>query len=191
VHVANQPEQAVRPVGGRQLQLRSAGRVEQGRERRVERAGAQPGRLPVLQHPKAGIDARGERVRPQQPRAEAVDRRHVSALRGQPGLAVAQLGQPLAQALAQLAGGLLGERDGQHAAGVDAALDHRPRAALDDHGGLAAARVGVQQPRAAAGLHRPGLLIGQGAAVGRVAGIVEQGGLGGGGHGSHRQTPGY
>ncbi len=72
-------------------------------------------------------------------------------------LAVAELQQAIAHALAQLAGGALGERDRKDPAGRHAVLAHRSDEALDEHRGLAAARGRRQQQRLRAA--RDGLLL--------------------------------
>src|SRR5213075_1967962 len=63
-------------------------------------------------------------------------------------LAVAELEETRAQTLAQLARGLLGEGDGEDPGGIDAVLAHAAHEALDQHRGLATARVGREQQRA-------------------------------------------
>ena len=62
-------------------------------------------------------------------------------------LALAELEQPRAHARAQLARGLVGEGDREDLVGAQAVLDDRAHEALDEHRGLARARVGRQQER--------------------------------------------
>ena len=60
-------------------------------------------------------------------------------------LVLAEVGEAAAQALAQLAGRLLGEGQGEDRADRDAVVQHGLDEALDHHGGLARAGVGGQQ----------------------------------------------
>ena len=89
-------------------------------------------------------------MRAQQPRAEAVEGAHERGLGVARGLALAELQQARAHALAQLARGALGERDREDPRRRDPVLAHRPDEALDEHRGLAAARA----PRTAAAARR-------------------------------------
>ena len=66
-------------------------------------------------------------MRPQHPGAEAVDRRDERALGGAGDLDRAELAQPQPDPVAQLGGGLLGERDGEDRRDVDPVVEHRAR----------------------------------------------------------------
>ncbi len=57
----------------------------------------------------------------------------------------AKLAQPRADPVAQLGRGLLGERDREDRADIDAVLDHGLHETLDQHRGLAAAGARVEQ----------------------------------------------
>ena len=116
------------------------------------------GRLEDLE---ARVQARGERLRAQQARAEAVDRADPGAVDGAGVLVLPQLGQAAAQALGQLARGLLGEGQGEDRAHRDLVLAHGRGDPLDHHRGLARAGVGGQQRGARAGLDRGALLGGE------------------------------
>jgi hypothetical protein len=117
-------------------------------ERRVERVGADPLRLQLVEHAEVGVDAGAERVGAQHARAEAVDRRDPGPL-GSAGVgAPAQLDEAIAHARLHLGRRLLGERDRQHRLDRRAVLDHGAHEALDKHGRLARARAGAHDQRA-------------------------------------------
>src|SRR5439155_17186936 len=73
--------------------------------------------LALVEHAVLGVDAGGKRMRPQHARAEAVDGRHPGALGLAGELAVAELGEAVADAELHLRGGLVGERDREYAVG--------------------------------------------------------------------------
>ena len=120
----------------------------------------------LIELPEGGIDARFDGPLAQQPGGEGVDRRDLSGLELGQGLAQARepriveprehLGAPrgVAQqrfelaphALAQLARGLLGERDGHHLVdGRVAAVEQAGDEAVDEHARLARARARLDQ----------------------------------------------
>ena len=142
----------------------------------------------LVEHREGRVQAGGDRVRAQQARAEAVDRRDPCGLGLARRVAAAELDEALAHARAQLARGALGERDREDLRRAHAVLEHRAHEALDEHRRLAAAGVGLEQQRSGAPPDGLGLLRGEGVAVG-----AEQRG---GGHrvrtyASQRQIVGY
>ena len=161
VHGAHHPLELLRRVGRQQLEPHAAlprALREERLQRPFEGVDADALRLGLVEHPVLGVDARRQRVRAQEARAEAVDRRDPGALRGPRLLALAQLEEAPPDAQLELGGGLLGERDGEDAIDHHAVLEHRAHEALDQHGGLAAAGAGVQEERARARLDRLPLL---------------------------------
>ena len=143
------PRRALRGVAGGQLReplLPETRALELGRQR-VEllerRVDAGLDRELAQQAPGEAVDGADGRV------VESVER----ALddRGARGVAAGALRQPLellADALAQLAGRLLGERDGRHRAHVPGAavgVEHAAHVAVDEHARLAGAGPGLQQ----------------------------------------------
>jgi hypothetical protein len=95
--------------------------------------------------------------------AEAVEGGDPCALGLAGALALAQLEQPPTHAGAQLAGGLVGERDRQHLVGTQPVVHDRGDEALDEHGRLPRAGVGRQHEVAVAPRDGLGLLGGEGA----------------------------
>ena len=115
----------------------------------------------LLEHLEARVQPGGERLGAQQAGAEAVDGADPGGVDGAGVLVLAELGQAPAQALGELARGLLGEgqaedRVDRHAVDADGGGDP-----LDHHRGLARAGVGGQQRGAGAGLDRGALLGGE------------------------------
>ena len=150
-----------RRIGGREVDRRAA----EGGDPRLQRAvvggrGEPPGGG-RLEHAEARVEAGGQRARAQHPRAEAVDRADPRGVDGAGVLVLAEVREPPPHALAQLAGGLLGERQREDRADGHAVEQHRLDEALDHHGRLARARVGGQQRGAAAVLDRGPLLGGE------------------------------
>ena len=145
--------QRSRRVGGDQLD--PAGLVAgELLERTVEGAVDQTPCLHLVEHGEGWIQPRAERVGPEQAGAEPVDGRDVSALGGA-GLGVGTAGaQALADPFTQLGGGLVGERDREDRADIDAVLEHRAGKPFDQYRGLAAARPGVEEQLAPAALDR-------------------------------------
>jgi hypothetical protein len=90
-----------------------------------------------------------------------VDRPDPGGVDGAGVLVLAEVAQPLAGALAQLAGRLLREREREDRADRDAVEEHRLDEPLDHHGGLAGARVRGEQGRARPVLDRGALLGGE------------------------------
>ena len=159
VRLHDRHAQAVGVVGGDEVERRRgvlAG--EQPRERVVPGAVVQRAGGGLVEHGERRVQAGGDRVGAQQPRAEAVDRRDPGGLGLARRVAPAELDEALAHARAQLAGGALGERDREDPRRRDAVLEHRAHEALDEHRGLAAAGVGLEQQRAVAAADRLGLL---------------------------------
>ncbi len=137
------PERAQR-VGGDQIDG-AAILARQSLEGLVERAVGEPLRLRLVEDDETWIESRGQRVRPQDPSAEAVDGGDERAL-GRPGRAVCAEGpQPRTDPLAQLRRRLVGERDREDRPHLDAVVEHRAYESLHQHRGLAAAGARIEQ----------------------------------------------
>ncbi len=149
-------------------QARAVGRGEVDRARAVAaRPGLQRGLVGglgqalgggLLEHLEVRVQARRERLRAQQARAEAVDRADPAAVDGAGALVVAELGQAAPQPLGELARRLLGEGEREDRVDVDAVLANGGGDPLDHHRGLAGAGVGGQQRGVLAGADRGALL---------------------------------
>jgi hypothetical protein len=183
VDVLDRRAQVVGGERGREVERGVAAVAEPGGEGGVPRLAAQVARGGLVEHRERGVQPGGDGVAAQQPRAEAVDRRDPRALGVARRVALAELEQALADAVAQLARRLLGEGDREDPAGRELVLDHVAHEALDEHRRLAAARGGAEQQVALALAHRARLLAGERAALGshEVAGHR---------HASHRQIVG-
>ncbi len=127
-------------------------------QRRLEGLAADHAALAVVQHTEPWIEAGGERVRLQQPQAEAVDRRDPGSVEGASEIVAAELVQAGADPAAQLPCRTLGVGDHEHRLDVEPALAHRLDEALDEHGRLARPRTGRDEDLSACG-DRRGLLI--------------------------------
>ena len=110
-----------------------------------------------VEHPEAGVDPDRDRVRGEQPVAEAVDRRHPGAAERRraarapaPSRAAARRSSSRADPLAQLGGGLVGEGEGEDRVGRDALVADEAAVAVDQDAGLAGAGAGLDQDVAAA-----------------------------------------
>jgi hypothetical protein len=150
-----------RPVRGRQIDRGPAEGRDPGLQRALVRGGGDPPRGGLLEHREARIQPGGQRPRPQHARAEAVDRPDPRGVDGAGVLVLAEVGQPLASALAQLAGGLLREREREDRADRHLVEQHGLDESLDHHGGLARAGVGGEQRGARPVLDRGALLGGE------------------------------
>ena len=91
-----------------------------------------------------------------------MDRADPGAVDGAGVLVLAELGQPSAQPLGQLARGLLGEGQGEDRADRDLVLADGLGDPLDHHGRLAGAGIGGEQRRAGPRPDRRALLDGEG-----------------------------
>ena len=136
VHAGQHPPQPAAAVRGEQPQPRLVVAAEL-LERRAERLAAEHAPLAVVDDAEARVDPGRERVRLQQPVAEAVDGRDPGCVEIAHQVVAAELQQPLADPAAQLAGGALGVGDHEDRVDVHAALADRAAEALDDHGRLA------------------------------------------------------
>ena len=155
------PLQRVGPVRGGEVERRLALGLDPRGQGGVPGARAQPLGGPDVQHLEAGIQAGRQRVRAQQAGAERVDGADPGGLRLAREVARAGAEQAAADPLAQLAGGLVGERQRQDLADLDAVVQHRLDEPLGHHRRLARAGVRRQQPRPLAGADRLALLAGQ------------------------------
>ena len=148
--------QAVGVVGGDEVERGGGVRAgQQAGERVVPGAVVQRARGGLVEHGERRVQPGGDRVGAQHARAEAVDRRDPGGLGLARHVAAAELDEALAHPRAQLARGALGERDREDPRGPHAVLEHRAHEALDEHRGLAAAGVGLEQQRAVRGAARP------------------------------------
>ncbi len=142
VHARQHPAQAVRAVGREQAKpLRVAVRAEL-LERAVERLPAENDRARVLELAEPRVEPGGERMRPQQATAEAVDRRDPGAVELAREIRTAALAQRGADPCPQLARGLARVRDHEDRLDVDPALADGPDVPLDEDRGLARAGAG-------------------------------------------------
>ena len=130
-------------------------------ERELERRLRERIGVGLVEHRELGIDPRHEGVGAQHPSAEAVDGRDVGPLGAARGLVGAEFAEPPADPVAELGGGLLGERDREDLRGVDAVLEHGAHEPLDEHRGLAAPGARVEQQVTVAPLDRRALLGGE------------------------------
>ena len=147
-----------RAVGGGEVERRRAARRGPGLERGLVRALGEPPGGRLVEHREARIEARRQRPGAQHAGAEAVDRADPRRLGLARALELAERGQPPAQALAQLAGRLLGEGEREHRADRHAVVQDGLDEPLDHHGGLAGARGGGEQRRPGAVVDRRPLL---------------------------------
>ncbi len=150
----------VDPVGGEHIDGRCPAAREAGQSG-LERASAQHARGGRVEHAEIGVQPGGQRVRAQQPPAEGVERADGRGLRVAGGAAFTELQQTRPHALSQLARGAVGEGDRQHRRRFHPVLAHRRHEALDEHGGLAAARRCREQDRLAPARHGLPLLAGE------------------------------
>ena len=157
MHAGQHPPQPAAAVRGEQPQPRLVVAAEL-LERRAERLAAEHAPLAVVDDAEARVDPGRERVRLQQPVAEAVDGRDPGRVEIARQVVAAELQQPLADPAAQLAGRALGVGDHEDRVDVDAALADRAAEALDDHGRLAGAGARRDEDDALL-LDRPELLL--------------------------------
>ena len=137
VHGGEHPAQPRSAVGREQPE---PGRILAGAElvqRRLERLTTDDAPLTVVQHPETRVETGGERVRLQQPQAEAVDRRDPGAVERAGEIVAAELVQARPDPAAQLPGRALRVRDHEHRLDVETALADRLDEALDEHRRLA------------------------------------------------------
>ena len=135
----------------------------------VKRGAGGPRGLRLVENPKAGVDARGDRVCSKQPPAESMDGRDPSTPEARDhsaeaygvlricGLAAAQL---VAHALAKLGRRLVGKCEGEDRVGREA-VDHQVAVAVHEHPGLSGPRTGFEQHVAAPDADRVALLPGR------------------------------
>ena len=99
----------------------------------LERLAAEHPRLAVVEHTEAGVEPGRERIRLQQPVAEAVDRRDPGAVELTGEVVSAAVEQLAPDPPPQLARGTLGVRDHEHGVDVEALVADRVREPLDEH----------------------------------------------------------
>ena len=112
----------------------------EGRERLVERLAAKHLRLRLVELAEPRVEPGRERMRAQEPVAEAVDRRDPGAVELAGRVRSAAREQRLADARAKLAGSLARVRDDEDRVDVEPVVADGAREALDEHGRLAGAR---------------------------------------------------
>ena len=137
--------QRARAVGREQLQPRRILAGAELLERGVERLAREHRRLRLVELAEARVEPGLERIRAQEPRAEAVDGRDPGAVE-----LAREVGAPARAELApdpraQLARSLARVRDHEHGAHVEPALADGPGEALDQHGRLAGAGAGGEE----------------------------------------------
>ena len=142
VHGGQHPAQPRRAVGREQPQPRRVVARAELVQRRLERLAADHTALAVVQNTEPRVESGGERVRLQQPQAEAVDRRDPGSVERTSEIVAAELVQARADPAAQLARRALRVGDHEHRLDVEPALAHRLDEALDEHRRLAGARTG-------------------------------------------------
>ena len=133
------PPQPGGAVGGEQPEPRWIVAGAELVQRRLERLTTDDAPLAVVQHPEARVESGSERVRLQQPEAEAVDGRDPGPVERAGEVVTAELVQPRPDAAAQLPGRALRVRDHEHRLDVETALADRLDEALDEHRRLARA----------------------------------------------------
>ena len=124
----------------------------------VERVERESRGLVLVEHRERGIEPRRERVCAQHARAEAVNRGDRRSLGRARRLVRAERPQARANPLTQLGGRLLGERDRQDRADVDAVVQDGADEPLDQHRRLTAAGARIKQQIAVTALDRRDLL---------------------------------
>ena len=146
----DQLAQRIDPIRRRnveRIRARLAAIAEPDRESALEGLGAQRAGVALVEDGERRVQPCRDRIGLQHPHAEAVDRRDPCGLGGLCEVATAERDEARADALAQLARGLLGERDRQDRGGIDAVVDARAHEPLGQHARLARARVrGDDQP---------------------------------------------
>ena len=172
------------PEGGGDVDRRRPARRGPVFERAVVGVAGEPLRGALVEHLEARVQPRRQRARAQHPGAEAVDRADPARVHLARVLLLAQRQEAPADAVAELARGLLGEREREDRADRHPVLQHRLHAPLGHHRGLARAGVGGEQRGAVAVLDRRALLVGERDGAGG-------GGEGGRGHPPARQIVGY
>ncbi len=144
-------EHAPQPVGAVRREQPESFRVAVGAElpeRTLERLAAQHRGSRVLELAEPRVEAGGERMRAQQPVAEAVDRRDPRSVELAREVGTPALAQRGADATPQLAGRLARVRDDEDGLDVDAALAHRAYVPLDENRRLPRARSRGHEDRA-------------------------------------------
>ena len=131
------PPQPARAVGGEQAEPLGLLVDAERRERLLKRLAGEDARLVVVDDPEPGVDAGLERMRLQQPVAEAVDRRDPGRVEVACEIGAIHLEQPPPDAAAQLARCAFRVGDDEDRVDVEAALADGTHEALDEHGRLA------------------------------------------------------
>ena len=130
------PPQAAGAVRRQQLQAIGLVAGTELVQRRLEGLAADDAALAVVEDAEARVEPGGERMRLQQPQAEAVDRGDPRAVERARQVVTPELVQAGADAASELARGALRVGDHQHRLDVDAALADRLDEPLDEHGRL-------------------------------------------------------
>ena len=151
------PPQTVRPVRREQPQTLRVAAGAEVLERALERLAPHDGALRLVELAEARVDPDRERMRAQQPCAEAVDRRDPGAVELPRQVAPAAADELLANPPPKLARRLARVCDHEHRVDVDPAVAHRTDEALDEHRRLPGPRAGGDEDLAF-GLDRRHLL---------------------------------
>ena len=142
VHARQHPPQPVAPVGREQLEpLRIVSGAELG-ERLAERLRAEHGRLCLVELAEMRVEPGGERIRPEEAGAEAVDRRDPGAVELTREVVPAAPREGCADPRPQLTRRTARVRDDEDRVDVEPALSDRADEALDEHRRLARAGTG-------------------------------------------------
>src|SRR5207248_7311875 len=134
--------------------LRAARALEEVAERAIEGVDREAHRLGLVEHAVLRIDARRQRMRAQDARAEAVDRRDPRALGLPRALALAELHETAADPRLHLRRRLLREGDGEDAVDRHAVVADGAHEALHEHARLSAAGARLEEERAVATVDR-------------------------------------
>ncbi len=129
--------EAPRAVRGEQPQTVGATIRHELAERLGEGLGPDDPRLALVEDPEARVEPGLERVRAQQARAEAVDRRDPGAVDLACEIAPPELTESLADSLLQLPGGSFRVRDHENRSRPETAIARRANVSLDEHRRLA------------------------------------------------------
>ena len=158
VHSRDHAAQAVRRVGGREVEPRRIARFEELLERAVEGVDRDARGARLVEHLVLGVDAGCERMAAKELRAEAVDRRDPRRLRLARRVVPPEREEPPAYARPQLGCGLFREGDREDPIDRHAVLHDRAHEPFHEHPRLAAPRVRVNEQAGVAVIHRGPLL---------------------------------
>ena len=142
VDAGQHPPQPGRAVGREQAHTLGVASGAERRQRTLECLAPDHGAVLVVELAEARIDSHRERVRAQEPRAEAVDGGDPGAVEPPREIVATARVQRRANAGTQLTRGLARVGDDEHRLDVEALVAHRAHEPLDEHGRLAGSRSG-------------------------------------------------